>query len=127
MRILLDSHIFLWWVAGERRLPAKVRKVIGSSRNECFLSHASVWEMAIKSALGKLRLPTTVGKFVSEQCEINGFTLLPLSLEHIVAVERLPMHHRDPFDRLLVAQAHIEDMMLATRDRTLKAYGIKVI
>jgi PIN domain nuclease of toxin-antitoxin system len=127
MRILLDSHVFLWWVGGERRLPAKLRRAIGSSRSECFLSYASVWEMAIKSSLGKLRLPVPVGKFVAEQCEVNGFTLLPLSLPHIVAVERLPMHHRDPFDRLLVAQAQIEDMPLATHDRTLKAYGIKLV
>src|SRR5256885_270926 len=99
MKLLLDSHVFLWWVSGERALAVKARKAIGSTRNECFLSYASVWEMAIKSVLGKLRLPGSVEKFVAEQCEINGFRLLPLSLQHVAAIERLPLHHRDPFDR----------------------------
>ncbi len=127
MRLLLDSHAFLWWVGGTRGLSARARKAIGSPRNECYLSHASVWEMAIKAALGKLRLPVPVAKFVVQECERNAFGLLPLSLQHVTAIEHLPMHHRDPFNRLLVVQAQLEGMTLVSRDRSLSEYGIKVL
>jgi PIN domain nuclease of toxin-antitoxin system len=127
VRLLLDAHTFLWWVTNDPALKRRARAAIVDIDNECLLSHASVWELAIKASLGKLRLPSSVERFVAEQCEINDFGLLPITLAHITAVERLPFHHRDPFDRLLVAQAQHEDLTLVSRDAHLKAYGVSVI
>ena len=127
MRLLLDSHTFLWWVKGDPALRRRARDAIANADNECFLSHASIWEMAIKASLGKLRLPSTVERFVVEHCEANSFHLLSITLAHVASVEGLPFHHRDPFDRLLVAQARHEAMTLVSRDSSLKAYGVSVI
>ncbi len=127
MRLLLDSHTFLWWVTNTPALKRRARAVIADPDNECFVSHASVWEMTIKASLGKLKLPSTVERFVVEHCDANSFHLLPISLAHIASVENLPFHHRDPFDRLLVAQARHEAMTLVSRDSSLKAYGVSVI
>src|SRR5437667_12643075 len=103
MQLLLDSHAFLWWVKNDRALKRRARAAIADVDNECFLSHASAWEMAIKASLGKLKLSSPVGQFVLDQCETNNFQLLPITLAHVAAVESLPFHHRDPFDRLLIA------------------------
>ena len=127
MRLLLDSHAFLWWVTADAALGRRARAAIADSRNECFLSHASIWEMAIKASLGKLRLPSSVERFVVEHCAANDFQLLSIALAHIALVESLPFHHRDPFDRVLVAQARHEGMALVSRDASLKAYGVSVI
>jgi PIN domain nuclease of toxin-antitoxin system len=127
MRLLLDAHTFLWWVTNDPALKRRARAAVADVDNECFLSHASVWEMAIKASLGKLKLPSPVGRFVVDQCEVNNFHLLPITLAHVAAVESLPFHHRDPFDRLLVVQAQHEGMTLVSRDPLLKAYGIPVI
>jgi PIN domain nuclease of toxin-antitoxin system len=127
MRLLLDAHTFLWWVKDDPSLKRRARAAIADVDNECFLSHASIWEMAIKASLGKLKLPSTIERFVIEQCETNSFHLLPITLAHIASVEALPLHHRDPFDRLLVAQARHEAMALVSRDASLKAYGVPVI
>ena len=115
---------------GSRRHQTQARRAraaIADDDNECFLSHASVWEMAIKASLGKLRLPATLERFVAEQCAANGIQLLSMTLAHVAAVESLPFHHRDPFDRLLVAQARHEEMALVSRDPSLRAYGVSVI
>lgn len=127
MRVLLDSHAFLWWVGDDPALKRRARTLIADPANECYVSHASVWEMAIKASVGKLTLPSTAERFVAAQCESNGFHLLPIALAHIALVELLPFHHRDPFDRLVVAQARIEGMTLVSRDPSLKAYGIQVV
>jgi PIN domain nuclease of toxin-antitoxin system len=127
MRLLLDAHTFLWWVRGDPTLRRRARMAIADADNECFLSHASIWEMAIKASLGKLKLPSTVERFVIEQCAVNGFHLLPITLAHIVAIESLPFHHRDPFDRLLVTQARHEAMTLVSRDPFLRTYGVEVL
>jgi PIN domain nuclease of toxin-antitoxin system len=127
MRLLLDAHTFLWWVTNDRALKRRARAAISDNDNECLLSHVSVWEMAIKASLGKLRLPAPIGRFVAEQCEINDFGLLPITLAHVTTVEHLPFHHRDPFDRLLVAQAQHEGLTVVSSDAHLKAYGVSVI
>ena len=127
MRLLLDSHTFLWWVKDDPSLKRRARAAIADVDNECFLSHASIWEMAIKASLGKLKLPSTIERFVVEHCETNSFHLLPITLAHIASVQHLPLHHRDPFDRLLVAQARYEAMTLVSRDASLKAYDVSVI
>lgn len=127
MRVLLDTHTFLWWCSDDPRLPIGLRRAISAKTTACWLSHASVWEMAIKVSLGKLTLDRPVDAFVREQCEANSFQFLPISLRHVCKVETLEWHHRDPFDRLLVAQSLLEDMTLATVDRDVARYGVSVL
>src|SRR3989344_5968647 len=105
MRVLVDTHVFLWWVEGDRALPAKARSALANPDNECLLSLASVWELAIKISLGKLRLALPVRRYVAEHVAANGFRLLDIGLSPLGRVEPLTMHPRDPFDRLLIVQA----------------------
>lgn len=125
--LLLDTQTFLWWVDDAPELTAAARRGIANADNACYLSLGSCWEMAIKSRLGKLRLAKPVERFVSEQLLANGFTLLNIELRHAAKVEKLPLHHRDPFDRLLIAQALAEKLTMVTADRVFSDYGIKVI
>lgn len=125
MRLLLDTHAFLWWVGDAPELSAKARAAIGKADNPCFVSLASCWEMAIKASLGKLTLAQPVERFVPEQIAANGFQLLAIDFRHVGRVESLPFHHRDPFDRLLVAQAISEKLTLVSADASLSAYGVK--
>jgi PIN domain nuclease of toxin-antitoxin system len=108
--VLLDTQAFLWWIADDTRLSRRARNVIAAEH--CFVSIASCWEMAIKAGLGKLEVPRPIDRFVQEQLEVNGFTLLPISLPHLSALADLPVHHRDPFDRLLAVQARLEEVAL---------------
>jgi PIN domain nuclease of toxin-antitoxin system len=126
-RLLLDTHTFLWWVDDAPELTAAARRVIADVNNICYLSNASCWEMAIKSSLGKLSLARPVERFVSEQLTANGFTLLNIELRHVAKVEKLPFHHRDPFDRLLIAQATTEKLTIVTADSSFFNYGVKVL
>jgi PIN domain nuclease of toxin-antitoxin system len=123
--LLLDTHAFLWWVADDRRLSARARRAIG--RETSFLSLASCWEMAIKISLKKLIVPDPVDRFVREQLELNGIRLLPVTFEHALAVAGLPFHHRDPFDRLLAAQALDDELSLVSGDRVFEDYGVRRI
>ncbi len=127
MRILLDTHTFLWWAADNSALSDEARKVIRNSRNDCFVSIVSCWEMAIKASIGKLRLTMPVERFVTEQSAENGFLQLSIEFRHVCKVESLPFHHRDPFDRLIVAQSSLEKMPVVSADKTLDLYGIKRI
>jgi PIN domain nuclease of toxin-antitoxin system len=121
--LLLDTHAFLWWVSDAARLSKRASRAIAES--ECLLSVASCWEMAIKVSLEKLRLPSAVDRFVQEQLELNGFGLLAVSLEHTSGVATLAFHHRDPFDRLLVAQALSEEMAVVSADPVFAKYGVR--
>jgi PIN domain nuclease of toxin-antitoxin system len=121
--LLLDTHAFLWWIADDPRLTADARRAIAA--NPCLLSVASCWEMAIKAGLGKLEIPRPVGRFIHQQLEANGFTVLPVSLEHAAAVADLPFHHRDPFDRLLAAQARSDALRIVSADATFRKYGVR--
>lgn len=125
MKLLLDTHAFLWWIRDADSLSGKARKAIADERNQCFLSMASCWEMAIKKSLGKLEIPEPVSGFVAEQIAANRFSLLPIDLRHISRVSRLAFHHRDPFDRLLAAQASEEDMSIVSADPIFQKYGIE--
>ena len=122
MAVLLDTHAFLWWVTDDRRLTRRARRTIGGTA--CLLSVASCWEMAIKVSLGKLTIPGTVDRFVQEQLEVNGFNLLPITLEHTGGAAALPFHHREPFDRLLAAQALGEALPLVSADPVFRRYGV---
>lgn len=127
MRLLLDTHAFLWWVDGGRRLSKRARTAIRRPSRVCSVSLASAWEMAIKASLGKLRLPIPVARFFSEQLAANHFDVLGLDLRHIELVSTLPFHHRDPFDRLLVAQALTEDLAIVSADPVFEQYGVRRI
>jgi PIN domain nuclease of toxin-antitoxin system len=127
MRLLLDTHTFLWWINNDPLLSDSARAAIASERNECFLSLASCWELAIKASIGKLRLTKPVERFIPEELNANDFQLLSIDFRHIAKVEALPFHHRDPFDRLLVAQVLTEKMTIISADTVLSEYGVKRI
>ena len=125
MKLLLDTHAFLWWVGASRELSRKARSAVGSGRNECFVSMVSAWEIAIKVSLGSLRVEAALDRFLPEQLAANGFQPLPVDLKHAARVAALPFHHRDPFDRLLVAQALEEELAVVTADPVFARYGVK--
>ena len=125
MNLLLDTHAFLWWVAASGELSRKAKSAIGSARNECFVSVASGWEIAIKVSLGKLRIDGALDRFLPEQLAANGFRALAIDLKHAARVATLPFHHRDAFDRLLVAQALEEDLAIVTADPVIAKYGVR--
>ncbi len=122
MIVLLDTQAFLWWVTDAPRLSRRARKTIADS--QCRLSVASCWEIAIKAGLGRLDAPRPLERFLQQQLEINGFTLLPIALEHAAAVRELPFHHRDPFDRLIAAQARGEEIPIVSGDPVFTKYGL---
>jgi PIN domain nuclease of toxin-antitoxin system len=123
MKLLLDSHTVIWFVEGDPRLGSNARKLIEDSSNEKWMSLASVWEIAIKIHIGKLSLGIPLPNYLSMQVAANGIRLLPISLPHILQTLQLPLHHRDPFDRLLVAQSLIEAMPLVSVDAVMDSYG----
>jgi len=126
MKFLLDTHAFLWFVAGDERLSRKARRALEADDAELVLSAASVWEMAIKSSLGRLTLPAPLEVYVAEKVA-GGFRILPVEWQHAAAVEKLPAYHRDPFDRLLATQAMAENLTLVTADAAFHSYGVKVL
>jgi PIN domain nuclease of toxin-antitoxin system len=124
MRILLDTHIFIWMATEPERLSPRFTESIIDRRNSLFLSLASIWEMQIKVALGKLDLRGDLAAIVDIQIEQNSIQLLSIDLKHIYALSNQPAHHRDPFDRLLIAQSQVETMTLATVDSAFDLYEI---
>lgn len=124
MQLLLDTHAFLWWIDDAPALSKKARAAIGKAGNECFVSLASCWEMAIKSSLGKLTLSQPLDRFIPEQLAANGFQLLDIDFRHVSRVATMPFHHRDPFDRLLIAQASAEKLTMVSADAAFDAYDL---
>jgi PIN domain nuclease of toxin-antitoxin system len=124
LRALLDTHGLLWFLAGDPRLSGPARAVIEDASQEVLVSMATLWEIAIKQSLGKLRLARPFEEMIPLQPEVNGFAILDIRIEHLSLVRRLEFHHRDPFDRLLVAQALAEDIPILSQDRALDAYGV---
>ena len=127
MRVLVDTHVFLWWVEGDRALPAKARAALADQENECLISMVSAWELAIKAGLGKLKLALPVKRYVVEHVAANGFRMLDIQIAHVGRVETLDPHHGDPFDRLLIAQALEEKLPVVTADPVFRKYGVKRI
>lgn len=127
MRALLDTHTFLWWITDDPRLSRKVREIIGEGANELFLSAASGWEMAIKARLGRLQLPDDPERFIPEQMALNAIASLPVQMSHALHVYALPDYHRDPFDRLLIAQAQLEGLPILTEDAQIARYRVKTV
>ena len=122
--LLLDTHAFLWWVMDDERLPARARTAI-TAADRVYVSVASCWEMAIKASLGKLTLPQPLDRFLAEHLGRNAFTVLPIDLAHVAAVSTLAFHHRDPFDRVLAAQARHESLPLVSADPVFRKYTVK--
>jgi PIN domain nuclease of toxin-antitoxin system len=127
VKVLLDTHTFLWFLAGSPRVRAGTRDLVLDGRNEVFVSAASAWEISIKRQLGKLRVPPGVATWLPHQLAANRFTPLSITLEHAAAVEELPPHHRDPFDRLLIAQALAEGLAIVSDDAQFTPYAVRVI
>ncbi|MGH6887687.1 MAG: type II toxin-antitoxin system VapC family toxin [Rhizomicrobium sp.] len=124
MRMLLDTHAFLWWLAGDSALSAPVRKAIGDESNGIFVSAASAWEIATKFRLGKLPGAAAIMPDIDGAIMDQGFTALPIGVRHGLTAGALPGPHRDPFDRMLIAQAMIENLVLITNERTFDSYGV---
>lgn len=123
MKLLLDTHIFLWLNQAPERIPAHFLKLCEDIENVLFLSPASAWEIQIKHQLGKLALDAPLSAMIERQIQENGLNILPILLPHIYALSDLENHHNDPFDRLLIAQAKTESMMLLTMDSKIRVYS----
>jgi len=123
LRLILDTHAALWWLTGDSRFGASAEAEIADATNQVLLSAAVVWEVAIKRSLGKLEVPDDLAATLLA----GGAEPLPIGLEHAAAVEALPWHHRDPFDRLLIAQAIVERAALVSHDAAFSAYDVRVV
>ncbi len=127
MRALLDTHAFLWWIGGDSRLSRRSREVIADPANQILFSAVSGWEIVEKARRNRLDLPADPQSFVAEQISINGFGVLPLLLDHALHVYSLPAHHKDLFDRMLIAQAQAENIALLTADRAIARYSVQIL
>ncbi len=126
MKLLLDSQCFLWWFAEPERLSEKAIAHITDEANELWFSVASIWEVGIKAALGKLPLPEPVERYIPSRMAQLGAKSLEIRAAHAIRAAALPMHHRDPFDRMLVAQAQVDDMTIVSADAMLTQYDVAV-
>ena len=124
VRLLLDTHTFLWFAAGDRRLSVTVWEQIADAANPAFVSVVSLWEMAIKISTGKLIIGESFDTFIPKELQHNQIELLPITFAQIVQITKLPFHHRDPFDRLLIAQALTEGLPIVSADSMFDAYPI---
>jgi PIN domain nuclease of toxin-antitoxin system len=124
MRLLLDTHAFLWFTMGDSNLSDTARIQIENADNQKFVILVSVWEMAIKSSTGKMKFHQTLPELLTVQMERNGFDYLPIDLAHIIAVEKMSFIHNDPFDRLLFAQSIAEDLTLVSIGAVADAHGV---
>ncbi len=124
MKLLLDTHSFLWFIGGDARLSPTARTLIEDVTNDVFLSLASLWEMAIKISLGRLQLAELFETFIPQQLSLNRIGFLGITIRHTAKVATLPFHHRDPFDRRPAAQAQVEQMPLVSSDPAFDAYGM---
>ena len=127
MKLLLDTHAFLWWITDDPQLPPKARELIGERHNTLFWSAASSWEISIKYALGRLPLPEPPEQFLPVELEKNRIDSLSVIDAHAFQAGRLPRHHADPFDRMLVAQAQIESLVILSNDRKLIHYDVEIL
>ncbi len=125
MKVLLDSHAFLWAITGHKRLSETARETFLDPRNRLFFSAVSMWEICIKISLDKLSLKRGWFKKIQNEMSINTVQWLPVEMSHCAELTKLPFHHRDPFDRMLIAQTMVENMLLLSRDKRLSAYGIE--
>lgn len=123
MNLLLDTHAVIWFITEDDQLPPRIKELIEDTTNMCFVSIASLWELGVKYSLGKLDLKVGIKK-IFELIDQSGLTILPITANHILTNTTLPFHHRDPFDRLIIAQAKSEDLKLISKDGQFKVYNI---
>ena len=127
MRLLLDTHAFIWWSSEPEKLSKKVLAAFEDSENELTLSVASIWEMQIKVQLGKLDITDPLKDLIAIHQKGKDLQILPIFLNHVLALENLPVHHRDPFDRILIAQANAEKQVIVTKDQIFKEYPVQLL
>ncbi len=127
MNVLLDTHAFLWWDLDDVRLSDTARAIIADGDNQIVVSAASVWEVAVKAAKGRIDLPSDLDAYVEDRLRRYRWAALPIDERHVVRAARLPMIHADPFDRMLVAQAQLEAMPILTTDAALTRYDVETI
>ncbi len=127
MKLLLDTHTFIWWFDEPEKLTAKALALLADRNHSLILSIASAWEMQIKIQLGKLKFAVPLRELIETQEQTNGLKMLPVGLEHVLALDALPPHHKDPFDRLLIAQANVEDASLVSGDPVFSSYPVKLL
>ncbi|MBD3315311.1 MAG: PIN domain-containing protein [Chitinivibrionales bacterium] len=125
-RFLLDTHVFIWWIIDNPRLPEKVRTIMRSRENELYLSAASSWELIIKAQLGKIQLPEDAESFILNELRQNAIQPLPISIHHTLRAAALSPHHKDPFDRMLVGQALCDNLTILSGDHMLQKYEAQV-
>ena len=127
MTAILDTHAFIWLMTDDHRLSKASKEFFLNRSNDVILSIASVWEMAIKASLKKLALPLSVKDYIATRTRVNGIGILNVSLDHVTAVESLPFFHKDPFDRLIIAQSILEQLPILTNDRGFHPYPVELI
>ena len=127
MKVLIDTHVFLWSIASPKKLSSRARSVIESGNNQVFLSVASLWEIVIKVQVGKLSLPDHAERYLRRRIAETDIEVLPITAEHTLKLFSIPDHHRDPFDRILVAQSLEEQIAIVTADTAVTRYSVQVI
>ncbi len=127
MKFLLDTHVFIWWDSEPGKLSNRAFELCQAPENQLILSVASLWEIQIKSQLGKIKLNIPLAKLVEGQQNSNGLLLMPVNASHVYALGNLPSIHKDPFDRMIVAQARVESLCLISHDSTLKKYPVDIM
>ena len=127
MNLLLDTHIFIWWEIALKNLSAQRVQLLKDSQNTLFLSLVSIWEIQIKIQIGKFSFPKSLPEIIEGQQKINNLQILPITAEQIYELENLPFHHKDPFDRLLIAQAITENFTIVTDDPLFSSYAVKIL
>lgn len=127
MRYLLDTHAFLWFVLDDKRISTAAKSIIEDSKNTIYFSAASAWEIAIKTKLARLKIIGDFESFIIEQLSTNSFVPLSITISHSLYTERLPQIHKDPFDRIIIAQSKLEDLSLISKDRKIRKYKIDML
>ena len=125
MSYLLDTHVFIWFINGQASLPKEVRNKIKNLKNSCYISIASIWEIAIKIKLKKLNIAASFSQ-IQHFMTVNQIEVLPITFEHIEVLHQLELHHRDPFDRIIIAQCMSEELTIFTKDQNFNSYPIKI-
>lgn len=125
MKVLIDTHVFIWWISDAQKLSIPVYNLLNDPHTEVILSVVSIWEMQIKLSLGKLQLKIALPELIEDEVKQNKIELLSINLSHIYTLSNLPNHHRDPFDRLLITQAQSEELLMISIDEKFDQYEIK--
>lgn len=123
MKYLLDTHVFIWAMEDNKRLQQEIKDTISSSKNKVFVSVSTIWEITIKKSLKKLKTPFDIEASI----EKTGLQVIPIQITHALKIEKLPLHHKDPFDRILIAQAKVENLTLITADQKIWQYKLSLI